>query len=259
MLKVKFFHLGAAIALFSTAVTVASPKAAQAFSFSVEAPGVTTTTRANATVINFNALPNNSAVPTTPTTLATSPTNGDVTIANIDTPAIYTNALPVFSGGERYLAVGSGFEASQEGVVRLDFDAPRGLGYFGLFWGSPGNNDSIRFTLRDAVGNLSTVSYTAVQIFASTGVTGLNGILDSNDGRTRPGRYVNFFSTNNGPNANKVIESVFLEDSGGRSFLRSFQVDNIAYEAIPTPALLPGLLGLGASLWNKRRKQATLG
>lgn len=266
MLKVKFFHLGAAIALFSTAVTVASPKAAQAFSFSVEAPGVTTTTRANATVINFNALPNNSAVPTTPTTLATSPTNGDVTIANIDTPAIYTNALPVFSGGERYLAVGSGFEASQEGVVRLDFDAPRGLGYFGLFWGSPGNNDSIRFTLRDAVGNLSTVSYTAALIFTGTGVTGLGGTglggliqSDFNGNLIKPGRYVNFFSTNDGPNANKVIQSVLLEDSGTGSFTRSFQVDNIAYEAIPTPALLPGLLGLGASLWNKRRKQATLG
>jgi hypothetical protein len=264
MLKVKFFHLGAAIALFSTAVTVASPKAAQAFSFSVEAPGVTSTTRANATVIDFSTV-SNGAVPTVPTTLATSPTNGGVTIANTDAPAIYTAAFPVFSsggGGGRYLAVGSGFEASQEGVVRLDFDAPRGLGYFGLFWGSPGSNDSITFVLRNAAGATNNVTYNAAQIFGNS-FTGLNAVADTTGNifnlTVRLGRYVNFFSTNDGPNANKVIQSVLLEDSGTGSFTRSFQVDNIAYEAIPTPALLPGLLGLGASLWNKRRKQATLG
>jgi hypothetical protein len=131
------------------------------------------------------------------------------------------------------------------------------LGYFGLFWGSPGANDRITFVLRNATGVTNNVTYTASQIFAGTGVTGLNGLTDFNGSAIRPGRYVNFFSTNNGPNANKVIESVLLEDSGLQSGLRSFQVDNIAYEAIPTPALLPGILGFGFSFWKKRRNQLT--
>lgn len=258
MFKLKLSHLGATIALLSAAFTVATPKAAQAFSFSVEAPGITTTSRANATVIDFSTVLNG-AVQTSPTPLPITPTNnGGVTIANTDTPAIYTTASPVFAGGGRYLSVGAGLELSQEGVVQLDFDATRGLGYFGLFWGSPGNNDSITFVLRDAGGVTNRVTYTAADIFG-VAFSGLNSVVDTTGlpPTIRPGRYVNFFSTNNGPNANKVIESVLLEDSGLRSIGRSFQVDNIAYEAIPTPALLPGILGFGFSFWKKRRNQLT--
>jgi hypothetical protein len=115
MFKLKLSHLGATIALLSAAFTVATPKAAQAFSFSVEAPGVINTSRANATQFNFNAF-SNSDVPASPTPLPIIPTNnGGVKISNPDPLAVYRqNVLnpEIFTGGARHLVVGSGPELS---------------------------------------------------------------------------------------------------------------------------------------------------
>jgi hypothetical protein len=251
--RVSQFKACSAIAVISSLISLADLKAAHAFSFSVEPAGVTTQTswagRPN-TVIDFSSVSDGN-VPTVATTLATSTANGDVSIRETLDPAIYTSLLPVFTGGGRYLAVGSGISLSNKGAVQLDFNAPRGIGYFGLFWGSPSINDRITFNLRDAAGAASSVTYDAATIFAGLGLN-LTPTLDDT-----AGRYVNFFSTSTGPNANKVIASVILEDLG-TSALRSFQVDNIAYHQIPTPALLPGLVGLGFGILKKKRKQEAM-
>jgi hypothetical protein len=254
------FKTCSAIAVIASTMALADLKAAYAFSFSVSPVGVTTQTSWAGipnTVIDFNSVSDGN-VPTTPIPLATSATNGNVSIQQTDSPAIYTSFAPLFTGGGRYLAVGSGPELSQEGVVRLAFDAPRGLGYFGLFWGSPSLNDRIVFNLRDAAGAASSVTYDAAVVFAGLGLD----LTPTPD--TSAGRYVNFFSTSTGPNANKVISSVILEDRGAffpgnvGGLLRSFQVDNIAYHQIPTPALLPGLIGLGFGILKKKRKQSAM-
>jgi hypothetical protein len=258
-LHISKFKTCSAIAVISSTIALADLKAAHAFSFSVSPVGVTTQTSwagVPNTVIDFSSVADGN-VPTVATTLATSGVNGDVSIRETDDPAIYTSLAPVFTGGGRYLAVGSGVDLSQEGVVQLDFNAPRGIGYFGLFWGSPSLNDRITFNLRDAAGAASSVTYDAATIFAGLGLN-LAPTFD-----TTPGRYVNFFSTSTGPNANKVIASVILEDRGvypGNlgGLLRSFQVDNIAYHQIPTPALLPGLVGFGLGVLKKKRQQAAM-
>jgi hypothetical protein len=48
----------------------------------------------------------------------------------------------------------------------------------------------------------------------------------------------------------------FSAPSGGGIFGSDYQLLNLTVEAVPTPALLPGLLGLGVSLARKRKQQA---
>lgn len=246
--------IAATVALSTAATTI--PQAAHAFSFSVAPAGVTSQPTWNGdptTVIDFSGVSEGN-ITDSPPPLATSVDNGNANIARVTGDSVYTDNSPLFTGGGQYLSVGTnctgpgtcgGLNLNGGGSVRLSFDAPKGLGYFGLFWASPSVNDRITFTLRNAIGAISTVVYNASDIFGSS----------------TEGRYVNFFSTNNGDNANKVIASVLLEDlnptsEGQGGQFRSFEVDNIAYQAIPTPALLPGLVALGAGLARKKKAQA---
>jgi hypothetical protein len=48
----------------------------------------------------------------------------------------------------------------------------------------------------------------------------------------------------------------FSVPSGGGILSSDYQLLNLTVEAVPTPALLPGLLGLGVSLARKRKQQA---
>jgi hypothetical protein len=255
MFKLKLSHLGATIALLSTALTIADSKAANALDFVISPVGVTNAPltwggRTN-TIIDFSTASDGDLPSNTPALTVIDANNGNATFTETNDPSAFDSSPALFTGSGRYLKVG-GSTGSSVGVgdVRIDFAAPRGLGYFGLYWASPSTNDRITFTLRNVTGSGTTTEiYNAAQVFAGLGYdfTGNN--------QNNPGRYVNFFVTSAEP---RTIASVLLEDLGDTNGSRAFEVDNIAYHQIPTPALLPALFGLSVGFWNKRRKQATL-
>ena len=231
----------AATVALSTLV-MATPQAAHALSFSIAPPGTTSQTNwvgLPTTVIDFSSSSGNVPSNNPTTNIATSPTNGNATIQRTDGSAIFTSNNPLFTGGGQYLSVGASSPGNPNnngsGAVNFAFSAAKGLGYFGLYWASPSVTDVITFTLRSATGSgVTTQAFTGKDIFGSS----------------TTGGFVNFFATSPDP---RVITSVLLSDS---SDIGAFQVDNIAYQAIPTPALLPGLLAMGAGMLRKRKAQA---
>jgi hypothetical protein len=263
--RVSQFKTGAAIAVASASTIVLSSAApAHALSFSVEPVGVTTQPTWGGltnTIIDFSIVPTGGDAAVLGTSnLIGSLTNGNVTIdkAAAGGSAIYTSVNPIVPGtppdGNRYLAVGSsnpgGPVTNPGGEVTLNFDAPKGLGYFGFFWGSPSISDQLTFTLRNPDGTAGgTQVFTAANIFGS-----LPGYTYNPTSTSNAGRYVNFFVTSADP---RVVASVLLQDRD-LSNARSFEIDNIAYHQIPTPALLPGLVGLGFGILKKKRKQEAM-
>jgi hypothetical protein len=221
------FALATTVAL--SAFALAAPQAAQAFLITRTAgplpePGINAPLLPP-TVIDFNSQPNQTSVPTSPTTIATSPDNGNATIQR-------TDGVAEFQGNQ--LVIGSAGNASAlGGTVSFTFDDPRGLGYLGLNWQNPTANEVISFYS----GN------TLIQ--ALDGSTVLGAALGN-------GRYFNFFVTNNG----EIFNRVDLSELGGTPG-NAFRVDNVAYQAIPTPALLPGIIALGVGTLRKRRTIAT--
>jgi hypothetical protein len=255
--RVSQFKTGAAIAAATVSTIVLSSAApANALSFSVEPAGVITQPTWGGltnTVIDFNSaavgsVPNGATPLIGPTN-----TNGGVTIDRITGNARYDNINPteLFSGGSTYLAVGrnNGGSNNTGGAVQLTFAAPKGVGYFGLFWASPSINDQIVFTLKNPDGSLApSQTVTAANVFGS-----LPGYVDTSV--ENQGRYVNFFVTSSDTS---LITQVLLQDLNDAGGNRSFEVDNIAYHQIPTPALLPGLVGLGFGILKKKRRQEAM-
>jgi hypothetical protein len=209
-----------------TVVAMAQSGAAQAFLITrtagpLPAAGINAPL-APPTVIDFDSL--NGIVPTTPTTLVPGGPNGGATIAR--TPGTVAGYL--LTDGLRIGALASG-------EVSFKFDDPRGMGYFGFFLDSitaPLSAVSISFLS----GNSLIQSLTGTQLNQVTG----------------PGNYFNFFVTNN----SEIFDQVLLTDSSGGLLGGNFVVDNVAYQAIPTPALLPGLVALGIGVVRKRKAEA---
>lgn len=266
-IKTLRFLVAAAIALGSNLLI---HSAASALKFTVEGspwhlalPSVTTKTTWEGrptTVIDFSDV-SPGWVSTTPTQIATSPINGNATIQQLYNPPTYlstivTDLYPVFSGGGHYLNVGTSSAGSnQGGWAYLNFDAANGLGYFGLFWGSPSINDVIGLRLRQTDGTTRAVVLRADQIF-NAALPGHSFDFAGPTQNNGHGRYVSFFT-----DETEVITAVSLLDRHTNG-LRSFEVDNIAYQqryiaTVPTPAaVLPGLLGLGVGVWRKRQPGA---
>ncbi len=71
--------------------------------------------------------------------------------------------------------------------------------------------------------------------------------LDKCDPSNSNSCYVNFFELDPQKRFNMVL---FEEESGGNGNLTT--LDNIAYK-VPTPALLPGLIGMGVAAYRKRK------
>lgn len=267
-----WFALTTATVAVST-VTLATPETAHAFSFSVDPADTFSKSKWNGldtTQIDFSNVPvgpngqlqnNNGEVPQNQArTIATSSNtvNGNATIRLTNNKAVFTTVSPPAGVSGRYLAVGSEFTNTSNpntstvntapgGEVIFNFTAPRGLGYFGFYWATPSNSDRLIFTFRNAQG----IVQPNFTLDASTIFSGIynSGLLN---GQNNAGRFVNFFSTNSGPRAGFVIQSVRFVDRDN-SDNRSFEIDNIAYQQIPTPALLPGLVAMGIGVLRKRK------
>ncbi len=159
-------------------------------------------------------------------------------------------ASPIYTGGG--LATGNGADFAQPLGDVTQYLSLGGAGrpspvtialgdlnnYFGLYWGSIDSYNTVEF-----FNGLSSVgSYTGTQVLTALGA------VPSGDNRFDPAtnRYVNFFS-GAGENFNRIVLT---------STTPAFESDNHAFRAVPTPALLPGLVGIGVSFWRKRRQQA---
>lgn len=235
------FFLGKAPLLLTTVAALSSPLL---LPDQVQALSFTSGPAAGSTVIDFENLPLGSIPDVDPpfdiTSDAPLAVNSEVTL--IDTVGgggplgvnpssnIFSNGFvpprPVGSTG-KYLGV-SGLNAT------FSFITP--IKYFGLLWGSIDDVNVIDFIS----SNGTTKTFTGTQIAAAAG---FDIGLTATELRTR---YVNFSLADIGSNVNRVV----LRNTDGA---RVFEVDNIAYQAIPTPALLPGLIGFGIAALRRRR------
>lgn len=110
------------------------------------------------------------------------------------------------------------------------------LGYFGLYWGSVDDFNSVSFFS----GATSLGTFSRAQVAAAFAAAGF-GTLPA--GTANGSTYVNFFA-DAGESFDRIVFS---------STARAFESDNHAYKVIPTPALLPGLIGMGLAALRKRK------
>jgi hypothetical protein len=108
--------------------------------------------------------------------------------------------------------------------------------YFGLYWGSIDAYNTVAFYKG---------SFTAANLVGSFAgdALGISGITANGTQSS----YINFDSEG----ASQYFDRIRLTSTQA-----AFESDNHAFRAVPTPALLPGLVGIGVSLWRKRRQQA---
>ncbi|WP_421655191.1 PTPA-CTERM sorting domain-containing protein [Leptothermofonsia sp. ETS-13] len=138
-----------------------------------------------------------------------------------------------------YLTIGS---SQEPGPVTISFNQP--LDYFGLYWGSVDFYNEITFYNN----NLEIGHFTGRHIyqFDSTLVISEEDFPES--------RFINFTATGSHEFFNRIVLS---------STWPAFETDNHAYRAanvpppppfpaVPTPALLPSLLGLAWGVFRKR-------
>lgn len=135
-------------------------------------------------------------------------------------------AAPYFNPSDttKYLTVGNYFGAGNESTLKLGTTAD----YFGLFWGSIDNYNTISFLL----GGVSVASYTGTQVVNATAAA-----LAANGGQQAwsSNRYINFdFGT-------AKFDTVVLKSTS-----MAFESDNHAFRktAVPEPTTLL-LMGLG--------------
>lgn len=222
----------AATTLALTVAALANIESAHAFLiYRTAGPSVPTGVNpslAPPTVIDFNG--QSGLVPTTATSIGPGGLNGGATIqrtnsADYNSPADNLRIGAFFNGGP----IAS---RNTAGSVQFDFDDPRGMGYFGFLLQNLPLNPlaaSISFFSGD----------TQIQSFTGSTFGALPGA----------GNYFNFFVTNNSEIFNRVV---FADTS----LIGNLQVDNVAYQAIPTPALLPGLVAMGLGIVRKRKAEA---
>ena len=225
----------AATTLALTVAALANTESAHAFLIKRTAepfPGVVNPSLAPPTVINFNGL--TGIVPAFSTTIGPGVTglgNGGAKISGVAN-ANYNGSTDNLRIGNR---TGVGPGAVRTGSVQFDFDDSRGMGYFGfLLQNAP--IDPLASSISFFSGTTLIQSFNQTQLNAQA-----FGQSTSN--------YFNFFVTNNSEIFNRVV---FADTS----FIGNLQVDNVAYQAIPTPALLPGLVAMGLGIVRKRKAEA---
>ena len=125
----------------------------------------------------------------------------------------------------RVLRVG-GNGNSNGGRVDFVFDNPQR--FLGFDWRNPNADETVQFYSANGA-LLSTFNAASLRITAQ--------------------RYVGFISDSSTDSWTRVA---FLDPSQGSP---NFNIDNLGYSEVPTPALLPGLIGIGAAALRKRRRQ----
>jgi hypothetical protein len=124
--------------------------------------------------------------------------------------------------GDPYLTVGGGAS-----TATLTF--ANALTHFGLFWGTPDNYNRLNF-------------YNGADLLASFVPGGtLAGLVAS--GSNIDARYVDFST-----DAGTVFDRVEFV-----STVAAFEADNISYTAVPTPAMLPAIVGFGLAALKRRK------
>lgn len=137
-----------------------------------------------------------------------------------------------FGNGSQYLTVGT---SNNSGSTTISFS--KKLTAFGLQWGSLDTYNSISFFNGGSLlGN-----------FTGTNVVNALGLSNFAFGGAGAAstRYVRF-------SGGGVFDRVVLTSTS-----RAFESDNHSFEVVPTPALLPGLIGMGvAALRRKKSEEA---
>jgi hypothetical protein len=132
----------------------------------------------------------------------------------------------------QYLTLG-GTDPSAPSPVTLSFQQP--LHVLSFLWGSVDSYNSVAFYKPGAVAPFQTV----------TG-TDLASLLGLNTPQTfyNIDKYVAFWA-----NPGEYFDKVVLSSSQA-----AFETDDYQYRAVPTPALLPGLIAFGAGLLRRKQK-----
>jgi hypothetical protein len=208
------FAITAASVAAVTTISTAIAPAAQAISLSSNTGSITGYA---SDTINFNSVP---------TGTFTSLTQGIATLTS--DPLTPANQIQG-SGSNRSLAI-IGNNANPGSVT---FTFSNQLNFFGFQWIN---------------GNAGGLGNKVVQFF-NEGVQ-----IGSNFTLTPPGtqRYYNFFVQPIAGNTYDFFNEVRLIDPAGSG--GNFRIDNVAFKEIPTPALLPGLVGLGMAAIRQRKK-----
>ncbi|MBW4470377.1 MAG: PTPA-CTERM sorting domain-containing protein [Stenomitos rutilans HA7619-LM2] len=230
-LKQPFAIVAATVA--ASTLSLLGSHAAQALS--VSSGPLPTTPGVN--LIDFNGL----APGTVPTNAATPIDLGDgVTLfdgvpGNRNTVTTTEFTPPVGSDGN-YLKV-------RQTNATFSFEKP--LTYFGLLWGSIDAENTIQFFNSSTTTSVS--SYTGSSLASLLGFSLLPFSANLGADGTK---YIEFALADIGADVDRVVLSTGFSP---------FEVDNVAYQAIPTPALLPGLLGMGIAALRKRKAKAVEG
>ena len=209
-----------ATAVFSMAtITLAAAKPAQAISFSVGGGPVD-----DSSLVDFEGL--------TPDILGA----GEELIDFGDGNASVESGTAIIASLAGTLFPPAGFPVLSPGTIRFDFD--RSQRFIGFNWFSPNALNRVEFL--DDGGNVFD-SFTATDI-------GLP-LVSLFDPSSIVGDYVSFTADN----SSDVWSSVrFVDPNAG---FATFSFDNVSYANVPTPALLPGLIGMGVAAMRKRRSE----
>lgn len=140
-----------------------------------------------------------------------------------------------FGNNSKYLSVGSSPSlGGSPFTTTINFSQK--LTAFGLQWGSFDTHNTIRFLLD---GN-------PLASFTGGTVASALGKVSTGSGAANGTAYVRF-TGGSGEYFNQVILS---------STAAAFESDDHSYEAVPTPALLPGLIGIGVAALRRKKDEA---
>lgn len=130
-----------------------------------------------------------------------------------------------------YLSVGG---TNEPGPVTFKFKYPI-ISTFGFLWGSIDDYNTINFFKKGAL----LASFTGLDILKpANGDQGATGTA-----------FVNFKGNDVNNPENDYFDTVELLSSQA-----AFEIDDVRYEEVPTPALLPGLIGIGVAALRKRKQ-----
>lgn len=208
----------AAITAATSAIALTGVSPANAFTFKITKGALPDATQfapaGGATVINFDSF----------ATGAISSANlGGLNLTTTGSTSIGTDGN--IGDEDKYLSIGKK-KGSKPGSATFSATVDR-IPYLGLYW------SEIKATDKLVLGLFNGDSFSR---------TGAEIVKDAADmGKSGQEFYLNFYESD----VSKRFTSLKITSTGS-------VVDNVAYR-VPTPALLPGLIGMGLAAWRKRK------